>query len=115
MVSSVCDTAIDGDCSLNIHVTIDTVNYYDREDSRNTSLCGSDKLNKLHIRSADIESELLSTNVNIESDGDIEINHDIDSTATNSLSFVSNESIIISNNIKTAGDILIHVTFRSVS
>lgn len=114
MVSAVCDTDIDGDCSLNIYVTINSVDYYDREDSRNTTLCGSDKLDKTYIRAEDIENELSSSNVAIQSSDDIEINFQIDSTSTNSLSFNSDQSVVVSQNIESSGNILIEVKNQSV-
>eukprot|EP01083_Nonionella_stella_P160890 526296_1 len=59
MISSVCDTTIDGNCSINFDYTINGVSFYVRENSRNITLCGVDKLNKEYITTNDIETQLL--------------------------------------------------------
>ena len=109
MISSLCNTAIDIDCDTNYNHIIDGVKYYNRELSRNESLCGSEKLNKEYITSSDIETQLTSTDVIIESNENIEIKHKILSTTSNKLSIISNLSIIISSNIENNGDILLQV------
>ena len=114
MISSSCDISIDLDCAA-ADYTIDGVSYYDRSNSRNVTLCGTDKLDKKYITSNDIETELLSANTVIETNENIEINYRIQSSSSSySLSLITNQSIMISSNIQHNGGIFLHVKYRNV-